>query len=219
MARILAVDDEEAILILIKNALKKEGHEVTCVSCITPSLKDELFQYDLILLDVMMPGTDGFTFCQEIRDLVDCPILFLTAKGMETDVDYGFSVGADDYIKKPFSIVELRARVQAHLRREQREKRTVFSVSGVHFFLAAREVRINDQKIPLTKSEYDICLLLARSHGQVFSKEQIYENVFGYEGESDVSAIVEHIKNIRKKLADAGASPIETVWGIGYRWN
>lgn len=219
MARILAIDDDTGILTLIKNALHKDGHEVTCLSEVTEDFLNELSFYDLILLDVMMPGMDGFTFCQKIRSYVDCPILFLTAKGMEEDVDYGFSLGADDYIKKPFSIVELRARIQAHLRREQREKSQCFSVSDVYFLLAKKEVWISDTPISFTKSEYEICLFLARNHGQVFSKEQIYEKVFGYEGESDVSAITEHIKNIRKKLAAANVAPIETIWGIGYRWN
>lgn len=219
MARILAVDDDKAILALIRNALRKDGHEVICVEQITPSLSKELLSYDLILLDVMLPGTDGFSFCQDIRTQVDCPILFLTAKSLEEDVAFGLSLGADDYIKKPFSVVELRARIQAHLRREQREKTQCFSVSGVHFFLGKREVSANGQPISFTKSEYDICLLLAKNHGQVFSKEQIFENVFGYEKESDISAITEHIKNIRRKLAEANLAPIETVWGIGYRWN
>lgn len=219
MARILAIDDDAGILTLIKNALRKDGHEVTCLSEVTEDLVNRLSFYDLILLDVMMPGIDGFTFCQRIRAYVDCPILFLTAKSLEEDVDYGFSLGADDYIKKPFSIVELRARIQAHLRREQREKSQCFSVCDVRFFLAKKEVWGSDIPISLTKSEYEICLLLAKNHGQVFSKEQIYEKVFGYEGESDVSAITEHIKNIRKKLAAADVTPIETIWGIGYRWN
>ena len=166
----------------------------------------------------MMPGTDGYSFCRTIRNYVDCPILFLTAKGLEEDVDFGLSLGADDYIKKPFSIVELRARVNAHLRREQREKRSCFSVRNVHFLLSSREVLVNDIKLPFTKSEYEISLLLARNHGQTFSREQIYEAVFGYDGESDESAITEHIKNIRKKFAAVDTAPIKTVWGIGYRW-
>ena len=200
MSQILAIDDEEAILLLIKNALQKEGHNVTCCRQVTNHIKEQAQSYDLILLDVMMPGTDGYTFCREIREHVDCPILFLTAKSLEEDVDFGFSLGADDYIKKPFSIVELRARVNAHLRREQREKHSCLSVSGIHFFLSAKEIRINDEKMPFTKSEYEISLLLARNHGQVFSREQIYEAVFGYDGDSDDSAITEHIKNIRRKL-------------------
>lgn len=219
MAHILAIDDDEAMLVLIKNTLRKDGHDVTCVSRITEALKDTLPSYDLLLLDVMMPDTDGYTFCRDIRQFTDCPILFLTARSLEEDVQFGFSVGADDYIRKPFSILELRARVNAHLRREQREKTRCFSVGSVRFFLAKKEVLVMEQKLSLTKSEYEICLLLAKNHGQIYSKEQIFENVFGYDKESDISAITEHIKNIRKKLAAAGISPIETIWGIGYRWN
>ena len=122
-------------------------------------------------------------------------------------------------MKKPFSILELRARIGAHLRREQREKIRCFSVGSVRFYLTKKEVRVTEQKLSFTKSEYEISLLLAKNHGQIYSKEQIYENVFGYDKESDISAITEHIKNIRKKLAAAGISPIETIWGIGYRWN
>lgn len=219
MAHILAIDDDKAILTLIKNALQKDGHQITCVQKITKELENQLLCYDLILLDVMMPGIDGYTFCQNIRNQVDCPILFLTAKTMEEEVAFGFALGGDDYIKKPFSIVELRARIQAHLRRENREKSQCLSLSELHFYLAKKEVKVGQHTIPLTKSEYEISLLLAKNHGQVFSKEQIYEYVFGYEGESDASAITEHIKNIRKKLAAENIAPIETVWGIGYRWN
>lgn len=219
MAHILAIDDDRAILTLIKNALQKDDHQVTCAEKITKELESQLLYYDLILLDVMMPEMDGYTFCQNIRELVDCPILFLTAKNSEEDVAFGLALGGDDYIQKPFSIVELRARIQAHLRRENREKSQCLSISELRFYLAKKEVKIGAHTIPFTKSEYEISLLLAQNHGQVFSKEQIYEYVFGYEGESDVSAITEHIKNIRKKLAVENIAPIETVWGIGYRWN
>ncbi len=207
------------MLALIKNALSKDGHTVTCICQVTETLQDNLSPYDLILLDIMMPGTDGYTFCREIRRYTDCPILFLTAKSLEEDVAFGFSVGADDYIKKPFSILELRARVNAHLRRDQREKVQCFCVGSVRFFLIKKEIWADGEKLSFTKSEYEISLLLAKNHGQIYSKEQIFENVFGYDKESDISAITEHIKNIRKKLAAAGLSPIETIWGIGYRWN
>ena len=218
MAQILTIDDDKAMLALIKNALSKDGHTVTCICQVTETLQDNLSPYDLILLDIMMPGTDGYTFCREIRRYTDCPILFLTAKSLEEDVAFGFSVGADDYIKKPFSILELRARVNAHLRRDQREKVQCFCVGSVRFFLIKKEIWADGEKLSFTKSEYEISLLLAKNHGQIYSKEQIFENVFGYDKESDISAITEHIKNIRKKLAAAGLSPIETIWGIGYRW-
>lgn len=218
MARILAIDDEAEILILLKNALQKDGHEVVTKGSPQEIEEEELSWYDLILLDIMMPGISGLDFCRRVRGIVDCPIIFLTAKNMEEDVTFGFSMGADDYIRKPFSIQELRARVNAHLRREKREKLSFMCVCDVRFFLNSQEAYYGREKLPFTKSEYDICEFLARNHGQVYSKEQIYEHVFGYEGESDESAITEHIKNIRKKLSRFEINPIETAWGIGYRW-
>ncbi|WP_411681528.1 response regulator transcription factor [Clostridium thailandense] len=218
MANILAIDDEEGILELIKAALSKEGHNVTTIHKFSTFPVEQCSNYDLILLDVMMPDIDGFTLCRNIRDLVDCPILFLTAKTMEEDIIKGLGMGGDDYISKPFGLGELRSRVAAHLRREQREKHNSFLISGVNFKLSSKEVFIEESLVPLTKSEYEISEFLAMNHGQVFSKEKIYEAVFGFNGESDSSAIVEHIKNIRAKLAKTDCSPIETVWGIGYKW-
>ena len=218
MARILAIDDEPEILLLLQNALGKDGHDVVTRSDPSGIKEEELKWYDLILLDIMMPGINGFELCRKIRDMVDCPILFLTARTLENDITFGFSLGADDYIKKPFSVQELRARVNAHLRREKREKLQSMHVSGVRFLLTRQEIYREKEKVPFTKSEYEICEFLARNHGQVFSKQQIYEHVFGYEGESDESAITEHVKNIRKKFAEVGINPLETVWGIGYRW-
>ena len=200
MARILAIDDEPEILLLLQNALGKDGHDVVTRSDPSGIKEEELEWYDLILLDIMMPGINGFELCRKIRDMVDCPILFLTARTLENDITFGFSLGADDYIKKPFSVQELRARVNAHLRREKREKLQSMHVSGVRFLLTRQEIYREKEKVPFTKSEYEICEFLARNHGQVFSKQQIYEHVFGYEGESDESAITEHVKNIRKKL-------------------
>ena len=218
MARILAIDDEPEILLLLQNALGKDGHDVVTRSDPSGIKEEELEWYDLILLDIMMPGINGFELCRKIRDMVDCPILFLTARTLENDITFGFSLGADDYIKKPFSVQELRARVNAHLRREKREKLQSMHVSGVRFLLTRQEIYREKEKVPFTKSEYEICEFLARNHGQVFSKQHIYEHVFGYEGESDESAITEHVKNIRKKFAEVGINPLETVWGIGYRW-
>lgn len=218
MARILAVDDEEKILQIIQKALEKDGHMVQTETDATVVKQMELSRFDLILLDVMMPKLDGFTLCSEIRERVDCPILFLTAKTLEEDLMMGLGVGADDYIRKPFGIGELRARVQAHLRREQREKKQVFSVAGLHFYMQAKKVMAGETEVLLTKSEYQICEYLALHHGQTLSREQIYTAVFGYEGESDVSAITEHIKNIRAKFMKVKKEPIETVWGMGYRW-
>lgn len=218
MAKILAIDDELDILILIKNILSKDNHSVITVDSAKSLSIGDFTGYDLILLDVMMPDIDGFTLCEQIRDIVDCPILFLTAKTMENDIMFGLGIGADDYIKKPFGVGELRARVAAHLRREQREKHSFLVVSDIKFNLSAKEVLVNNKKIPFTKSEYAICEYLARNRGQVFSKEKIYEGVFGYDGESNSSAVAEHIKNIRAKFSVFDINPVETVWGIGYKW-
>lgn len=218
MAMILAVDDEQAILELIQNGLQKDGHVVAGYTSTEAVPLEQLNRYDLILLDVMMPGTDGFSFCKKIRELVDAPILFLTAKIMENDITYGLGIGADDYLTKPFRIAELRARVNAHLRREKRERHSMLSFGRIKIDLMAKEIRVDDKVLSVTKSEYLICEYLAAGRGQVFSREQIYEGVFGFNGESDNSTIATHIKNVRAKLSDAGVQPITTVWGIGYKW-
>ena len=218
MAKILAIDDESDILALIKNSLKKDNHVVITAESAEEVDTDRIADYDLILLDVMMPETDGFTFCRKIRDIVGCPILFLTAKTMETDIMNGLGLGADDYITKPFGTGELRARVSAHLRREQRERHSILCASGARFDLSAKEVSVDNKVIPLTKSEYNICEFLVKNRGQVFSRDQIYEAVYGPGWESDPSTVAEHIKNIRAKLAVFDLSPISTVWGIGYKW-
>ena len=216
---IYVADDELHIRNLIQTFLANEGYEVR-----TFADGDSLFQAfcercpDLIILDIMMPGTDGITWCKKIRRYVDCPILFLTAKAEEKSIMEGLGSGGDDYICKPFGIGELRARVAAHLRREAREKTHAVEISGIRFDLAGKSVQVGEEKIPLTKSEYEISELLALNHGQVFSKEKIFESVFGYERESDSSAITEHVKNIRAKFARYGKKNIQTVWGIGYKW-
>ena len=219
MARLLVIDDEKAILDLVKNSLEKDGHIVTVCESVADVTINTLKNYDLILLDIMMPDVDGFMFCKKIRGIVDCPILFLTAKVMETDIIYGLGIGADDYITKPFRIGELRARVTAHLRRERREHHNTLGFEQeIKFDLSSKELFMKGKKVDLTKSEYEICEYLARNRGQVFTKEQIYEAVFGFDGNSDNSTIATHIKNIRGKLAEYGVTPINTVWGVGYRW-
>lgn len=219
LTHLLVVDDEVSILELIKNSLGKDGYLITvCQNADDVDIK-KLHFYDLILLDVMMPGTDGFEFCKQIRNMVDCPILFLTAKTLEEDILFGLGIGADDYITKPFRIQELRARVAAHLRREKREHHSTLSFEpDTRFDLSAKVLYVSEQPVPLTKSEYSICEYLAKNRGQVFTKEQIYEAVFGFDGIGDNSTISTHIKNIRAKLEHFKISPISTVWGIGYKW-
>ena len=219
MAKILAIDDELDMLILIKNILKKENHIVDIHQTTTDVDENSLGKYDLVLLDVMMPEVDGISYCKKIRNKVDCPILFLTAKTMESDIVEGLLSGGDDYITKPFGVNELLARIDAHLRREQREKHSSLNLGNIRFDLSANEVFVNENKINLTKSEYQISELLAKRKGQVFSREQIYERIFGFDGVGDSSAISEHVKNIRAKFQRFGENPIATVWGIGYKWD
>ena len=218
MAHILVVDDEPAMLQLIRRVLEKDQHFISLISDAGTALNINFSKYDLILLDIMMPGLDGFELCRQIRSRVDCPIIFLTAQIQEADIVRGLGRGADDYITKPFGTSGLRARVNAHLRRDTREKKNSFSISGIVFQINAKEAQTQGQKLPLTKSEYEICEYLALHHGQTFTREQIYEAVFGVDGESDSSVISTHIKNIRGKLAAYSLVPIETVWGVGYKW-
>ena len=194
------------------------GHDVvTCEQSMKVPEMD-LSVFDLIILDVMMPDKDGFTLCQEIRASIDCPILFLTAKTDENGIVEGLMAGADDYIAKPFGNKELIARVNAHLRRERREKVSRISFSECYFNLSSKELYVREETISLTKTEYLICEYLAKHPGQVFSREQIYEAVFGLDGDSFDSTIAMHVKNIRTKLEAVNYAPIKTVWGIGYKW-
>lgn len=218
MAQILVVDDDTAILDMIGTILSKDGHLVTKVSNPLEINMEKVTLYDLILLDIMMPGLDGFVLCSKIRKFVDCPILFLTAKTEESSLVNGLSLGADDYICKPFGVMELRARVAAHLRREHREHSVRMVVGDVCFYLSLKQMLVDGKEIPLTKAEYEICEFLARNRGQVFSKEQILEQVFGFDSESNDSTITTHIKNIRTKFPEFHCMPIKTVWGIGYKW-
>ena len=218
MYKILVIDDDKEICKIIDRALSKEGYGVTVRNDVVGLEIHQLKLYHLILLDVMMPEINGFSFCKEVRKKVDCPILFITAKTMEADMIEGLSIGGDDYIKKPFSLAELRARVHAHIRRERREYHQRILWEDFCFDLSERQLYINEEKVVLTKSEYEICEFLVRNKGQVFSVERILENVLGMDCESDSSAVREHIKNIRAKLGKRNRNPIETVWGIGYKW-
>ena len=217
MANILAVDDNLELCKLIRTALERDGHRVETRQA-GGALTEALCRWaDCILLDVMMPGEDGFAVCRRIRSLTEVPILFLSARTDEAAVLEGLGIGADDFLSKPFRVAELRARVAAHLRRQSRMVR-----GGVVFDLTARSASVEGKALPLTRSEYAICEYLALHAGQTFTKEQIYEAVFGINGTADDTAVTQHIKNIRAKLRAAGVPEPEkllnTVWGVGYRW-
>lgn len=222
MANLLVVDDDTDLGRLLQTALERDGHRVE-VKTSGGQLTEALCRWaDCILLDVMMPDEDGFAVCRRIRNQTDAPILFLSARTDEPAVLEGLGIGADDYLAKPFRIAELRARVSAHLRRQNRTPSHRILRGGAAFDLAAKNMAINGVKLPLTRSEYAICEYLALYAGQTFSKEQIYEAVFGVDGTADDTAITQHIKNIRGKLRAAGiADPeqlLKTVWGVGYQW-
>mgnify|MGYP000686332925 CR=1 FL=1 len=221
MSTILIADDEARIRRLVSDFLKRDGHTIVEAADGKEALnilENRRPGLDMAILDVMMPGEDGFATCRRIRALAACPILFLTAKTEEADVLTGLGLGGDDYLSKPFRIAELRARVAAHLRRESRAPRSRIRRGGLDFDLEERAVYCGEEPLHLTRSEYAICAHLAAHPAQTFTKEQIYEAVFGFDGTADSSAITEHIKNIRAKLRAVGLSPIQTVWGVGYKW-
>ena len=218
MANILVVDDEKEIVSVIKRALELDGHAVSGYVGTKDIDIGNINHFDLVLLDIMMPEEDGFQFCERIRNKVDVPIVFLSAKVLEEDITHGLEIGADDYIIKPFRVVELRARVNAHLRREHREKTHFLNFESCSLDLDAKRLVVKDQEVSLTKTEYSVCEFLAKHPGMVFSKEQIFEEVFGLDKESDITTISTHVANIRTKLDKAGIAPITTVWGTGYKW-
>lgn len=218
--RLLIVDDEEGIRWLLKDYFEIQEYQVLTAGTGEEAVRLALGeQPDLILLDISLPDIDGLEVCRQIREKVNCPILFLTARVEEQDRINGFLMGGDDYIVKPFSIEELGARVMAHLRREKRSAEQKEQERGLSISYSQRQIRYQGQEIRLTKTEFDILEFLSMNPGQVFSREQIYEKVRGIDGEGDNSIIMEHIRRIRNKIrAVADQDYIETVWGVGYKW-
>lgn len=221
MKKILVVDDEIDICNMLKEYLQMEDYLVYVATDARGALKQISKQPDLILLDINMPHMDGYELCESIRDELTCPILFLSARTQEKDRVNGFKVGGDDYIIKPFSMEELIARIEAHLRREDRKNHQtkVYMDEAITVDFGAGKVSSNGEDLGMTKTEFAIIELLITHAGQVFEKEHIYESVRGFDGEADASIIMEHIRRIRKKLQKVTKKEyIETVWGVGYRW-
>lgn len=219
--KILIADDEKDIVEMLSAFFTGKGYTVLTAYDGEETLRKIESRPDMILLDVNMPGMDGFEVCRRVREHVFCPILFLTARIEDRDKVKGFSVGGDDYVVKPFSLVELEARVQAHLRREgrrQNQARVKFS-GELLIDYSERAVYLNGQNVGLAKKEFDIVELLSQNVGQVFDKERIYERIWGYDSEGDSSVVAEHIRRLRAKLAAlTDQTYIETVWGCGYKW-
>ncbi len=219
--KILIVDDEADILELLKEAFQSEGYVVFTADNGKDAIKKSEIQPDIILLDINMPKLDGFEVCKYIRDFISCPIIFLTARIDDCDKVFGFDIGADDYVMKPFSIDELLARVAAHIRRDSRVKtrsKLKFEDDIVIDYVK-KEIYFNNEPVAFAKKEYDIIELLSVNRGQIFDKERIYDRLWGYEAKSSSAVVAEHIRRIRAKFNELGVkSKIDTVWGVGYKW-
>ena len=225
MPKILIVEDDPAVRDIVKIALEREGMTVEAVSDGEAALESfrSSSPVDLAILDIMLPGMDGITLCQEIRRSSDVPILMLTARHSETDVVVGLTVGADDYVTKPVSPVELVSRVRAHLRRRRMDAQAAdlrYEFPGLVIDLSRRRVWVDGEQVDLTATEFEILAFLAAHPGWVYSRQQIMqqlwdENFYGEARSADV-----HIQRIRKKIEQDPRNPryIQTVRGIGYKF-
>lgn len=222
--KILVVDDNEDICRMIKQYLEVHNYYVETYEDGVKALEDILQnKFDLIILDIMMEDIDGIEICSIIREKVHCPIIFLSAKNLEEDKVTALSAGGDDYITKPFGLKELMARIECHLRREERiaqNNNYVFSSKNILIDIVAKEVFCMGTRLKLTKKEYEIIELFMLNKNIMFAKEQIFDKVWGIDSESYLETVTESIKNIRKKIKDMDTdnSYITTVYGFGYKW-
>jgi len=218
MAKILIVDDEMDIAELISDVLVDEGYETVIrndgLSAID-ILKKENF--DLIILDIMMPGMSGVEVCNKIRESVSSPIIFVSAKNQIIDKVLGFEIGADDYITKPFIVEELLARVKAHIRRSNRsEISNIIKIGEIEINLESYEVYKDKKRIDLSTREFELLSYLMKNAGIVLTKEKIFDSVWGTDY-NEIGTVAVHVKNLRSKL-DPEEKYIKTVWGIGYKF-
>lgn len=227
---LLIVDDEERIRRLLKMYLEREGYQIDEAEDGETALeKARGFDYDLILLDLMLPGMDGLEVCEQLRETKATPVIMLTAKGEETNRVQGFEVGTDDYIVKPFSPREVVLRVKALLRRSSKTKflETDTSAKNVLVFPYltidhdAHRVTVDHQEVSLTPKEYELLYYLAQSPDKVYSREELLKDVWNYEFFGDLRTVDTHVKRLREKLNrvdERAASLIVTVWGVGYKF-
>ena len=220
--QILVVDDEKMIVKGVKYALEHDGNEVDAAYDGEPALdmiKNK--EYDLVILDVMLPKLDGIQVCQTVREFSDVPIMMLTAKSEDMDKILGLEYGADDYMTKPFNILELKARAKAILRRThsvQQKKENVLEVHGLRIDFDSRTVFVENREVNLTAKEFDLLELLARNVGKVYSREKLLDLVWGYDYPGDVRTVDVHIRRLREKIEPKSSEPtfIQTKWGVGY---
>ena len=227
MSKILIVEDEEAIADLEKDYLELSGFDVEIENDGTSGLERALSEeFDMYILDLMLPGTDGFEICKKIRETKNTPILMVSAKKDDIDKIRGLGLGADDYITKPFSPSELVARVKAHLARYERligsnvQKNDIIEIRGIRIDKTARRVWVNDEEKQFTTKEFDLLTFLAENPNHVFTKDELFSKIWDMESIGDIATVTVHIKKIREKIEFNTAKPqyIETIWGVGYRF-
>lgn len=227
MSKILIIEDEESIAELEKDYLELSGFDVIVCNSGEVGLATALEEkIDLIILDIMLPVMDGFEICKKVREEKDIPIILVSAKKEDIDKIRGFGIGADDYITKPFSPSELVARVKAHLARYERLVGTkesandVYEIRGIKIDRTSRRVFVNDEEKAFTTKEFDLLYFLAKNPNRVFTKEEIFSNIWDLESVGDIATVTVHIKKIREKIEYNPSKPqyIETIWGIGYRF-
>ncbi len=222
-SRILVVDDEKLIVKGIKFSLEQEGWEVDAAYDGEEALNHvKSSKYDVMLLDVMLPKYDGLQVCQLVRDFSNIPIIMLTAKGEDMDKIMGLEYGADDYVTKPFNILELKARIKAILRRSQQQEKSPskrnIEVDELRLEVSSRRVFIREQEINLTAKEFDMLELFATHPGKVYSRDQLLDTIWGKEYPGDVRTVDVHVRRLREKIEPNPGQPeyIYTKWGVGY---
>lgn len=227
MSKILIVEDEEAIAELEKDYLELNDFEVTIENSGDTGLATALSEdFDLIILDLMLPGIDGFEICKRIREDKDVPILMVSAKKDDIDKIKGLGLGADDYLTKPFSPSELVARVKAHMARYERlvgshiKENDIVEIRGIRIDKTARRVFVNGEEKTFTTKEFDLLTFLAENPNHVFTKEEIFREIWDMDSIGDIATVTVHIKKIREKIETDTSKPqyIETIWGVGYRF-
>lgn len=221
MTHILIVDDEEDMRHLISMYLENAGFTVShAEDSIEVSKQLEKENIDLVLLDIMLPGKNGFDICADIRKTSEIPVIFLTAKGEEWDKVKGLQIGGDDYIVKPFSPGELTARIRAVLRRSHKEdeQATTIEKAGILVDLSSHAVKVKQKPVPLTLKEFELLLLLIKNVGRVFSREQLLTTIWGDDYSGGTRTVDTHIKTLRMKLGKEAGSAVATVWGVGYKF-